>query len=408
MIAPMRVTHDNQPKKMQTMNNNATTTSRIDVADVLRGLAVLGIVLLHSLEHFNFYSFPATENVWLKFSNSAIWDSVTFVLAGKAYGIFALLFGFSFFIQDNNQQTRGYDFRMRFMWRLLLLFLWGQLNAAFFTAEVLVLYALVGFVLPLFARCSNRTVLIAAAIMMIQPLEIAELIYALLNPEYTAPTPLDSQYWGPAYKVLAEGSFMETVKMNLWEGQLASLTWAWENARFFQTPALFLLGMWIGRRGLFCYSESNIRFWMATAAISLAAFFPLDGLVPMLRNFIENRAVAGPATLIASSLAKFAFMMFLVSGVVMLYYLSPLKKAMSKIIPYGKMSLTNYITQSIIGSAIFYHWGLHMQLDHTRSLLVGIAIFVAQFLFARWWFKSHAHGPLEYIWKKATWIGKRK
>ena len=101
-------------------------------------------------------------------------------------------------------------------------------------------------------------------------------------------------------------------------------------------------------------------------------------------------------------------MMFLVSGVVLLYYLSPLKKAMSKIIPYGKMSLTNYITQSIIGSAIFYNWGLHMQLDHTRSLLVGIAIFVVQFMFARWWFKSHAHGPLEYIWKKATWIGKRK
>lgn len=242
---------------------------------------------------------------------------------------------------------------------------------------------------------------------MIQPLEIAELIYALFNPEYTAPQPLDSQYWGEAYRVLAGGTFLETAKMNLWEGQLASLTWAWENARFFQTPALFLLGMWIGRRKLFCFSEKNIKFWLATLAIALLAYFPLNGLTSMLGNFIDNRAVAGPAMLITGSLAKFAFMMLLVAGVVLLYYLSPLKKAMSLIIPYGRMSLTNYITQSMIGSFLFYHWGLHLQLDHTRSLMAGIAIFAVQFAFAHWWFKSHRQGPLEYLWKRATWIGKK-
>lgn len=379
---------------------------RIDVADVLRGLAVLGIVLLHSLEHFNFYSYPHTESTLLQFSNQAIWDSTTFMLAGKAYGIFALLFGFSFYIQDSRQAERGYDFRLRFMWRLLLLFLWGQLNAMFFTAEVLVLYAVTGFVLPLFARCSNRTILIAAAIMMLQPLELGEMIYAIFNPEYTAPQPLDSQYWGIAYQAQDSGTFAETVKMNLWEGQIASLAWAWENARFFQTPALFLLGMWIGRQRLFCDGEKNIRFWLATAACALALYFPLRGLEPMLRYFVANKAVAAPAILIVSSLYKFAFMTLLVAGTVLLYYLSPLKKLLSGIIPYGRMSLTNYITQSIIGSFIFYNWGLHLKLGYTHSLLVGIGIFAIQFIFARVWFKYHKQGPLEYIWKKATWIGK--
>lgn len=379
---------------------------RIDVADVLRGLAVLGIVLLHSLEHFNFYSYPHTESTLLQFSNQAIWDSTTFMLAGKAYGIFALLFGFSFYIQDSRQTERGYDFRLRFMWRLLLLFLWGQLNAMFFTAEVLVLYAVTGFVLPLFARCSNRTILIAAAIMMLQPLELGEMIYAIFNPEYTAPQPLDSQYWGIAYQAQDSGTFAETVKMNLWEGQIASLAWAWENARFFQTPALFLLGMWIGRQRLFCDGEKNIRFWLATAACALALYFPLRGLEPMLRYFVANKAVAAPAILIVSSLYKFAFMTLLVAGTVLLYYLSPLKKLLSGIIPYGRMSLTNYITQSIIGSFIFYNWGLHLKLGYTHSLLVGIGIFAIQFIFARVWFKYHKQGPLEYIWKKATWIGK--
>ena len=101
--------------------------TRIDVADVLRGLAVMGIIVLHSIEHFNFYSFP--EEVpfeWMKFTDQAIWRGLFFTFSNKAYAVFALLFGFSFFIQDNNQRMRGNDFRLRFCWRLILLFILGK------------------------------------------------------------------------------------------------------------------------------------------------------------------------------------------------------------------------------------------------------------------------------------------
>ena len=98
---------------------------RIEVADVLRGLAVMGIILLHSIEHFNFYSFPDTsgQSPWLNFTDKAIWDGLFFLLGGKAYAVFALLFGFSFYIQDRNQRLRGNDFRLRFCWRVVWLFL---------------------------------------------------------------------------------------------------------------------------------------------------------------------------------------------------------------------------------------------------------------------------------------------
>ncbi len=96
--------------------------SRIDVADVLRGFAVMGIVLLHTIEHYNFYSFPDTSQqcTLLNFTDKAIWDGLFFTFGGKAYAIFALLFGFSFFIQDDNQRLQGRDFRLRFCWRLVL------------------------------------------------------------------------------------------------------------------------------------------------------------------------------------------------------------------------------------------------------------------------------------------------
>lgn len=72
--------------------------ARIDVADVLRGLAVMGIIVLHSIEHFNFGSYPDTsaQSAWLNFTDKAIWDGLFFMFGGKAYAVFALLFGFSF------------------------------------------------------------------------------------------------------------------------------------------------------------------------------------------------------------------------------------------------------------------------------------------------------------------------
>ena len=71
----------------------------------------------------------------------------------------------------------------------------------------------------------------------------------------------------------------------------------------------------------------------------------------------------------------------------------------------GRMSLTNYVTQSIVGSALYYHWGLFLRLGTTESLALGIVLFVLQLAFCRWWMKSHTHGPLEYVWKRLTWLG---
>ena len=115
---------------------------RVDAADMLRGFAVLAIILLHSIEHFNFYSFPDTagQSNFLNFCDSAIWNGLFFLFGGKAYAMFALLFGFSFFIQHDNQRMQGRDFRLRFCWRLILLFIIGNINACFFTGEILVMY----------------------------------------------------------------------------------------------------------------------------------------------------------------------------------------------------------------------------------------------------------------------------
>ena len=380
--------------------------ARVDVADVLRGLAVMGIILLHSIEHFNFYSFPdgADRSAWLAFSDRAVWDGLFFMFGGKAYAVFALLFGFSFFIQYDNQRLRGHDFRLRFCWRLVLLFLIGNLNAAFFTAEVLVLYSLVGFILPLVCRWKDKWLLLLACVLLIQPVPLYYVLRASLDPTFVTPSLPTGSFWAATFEAQSHGDFWQTLRANLWEGQLASLAWAWDNARVFQTAALFLFGYLIGRRGLFL--RENLKFWNKVLFGSLLAFFPLYGIGEMIPDFIENTSIRTPLMLIVSSLYKFAFMLLLVSAVLNAYYRTNWQRRLNLIIPYGRMSLTNYITQSIIGSMLFYNWGfaLHDDLGVTASFLTGILIFVVQFAFCRWWMNRHTHGPMEYLWKRATWL----
>lgn len=380
--------------------------TRVDVADVLRGIAVMGIILLHSIEHFNFYSYPDTsgQSGWLNFADQSIWNSLFFVFGGKAYAIFALLFGFSFFIQDDNQQMRGHDFRLRFCWRLVLLFLIGNLNASFFTAEVLVLYSLTGFILPLTCRLKDKWVFALACLLLIQPLPLYYTLRACLDPTYVTPVIPTRSFWDATFEVQSHGTFLETLRVNLWEGQLASLAWAWDHGRVFQTSALFLLGMLIGRRGLFL--KAHLPFWGKVLAGALLAFFPLYGLNQMLPDFITHTSILTPLSLIVTSLANFAFMLILVSGILYAFYQTHLHDRLMKITAYGKMSLTNYITQSIVGSLLYYHWGfaLHNQLGITASFLVGVLFFLVQFGCCRWWMNRHSHGQLEYLWKRATWL----
>ena len=387
--------------------NTMKKNSRVEVVDVLRGFAIMGIIILHSIEHFNFYRYPSeTPFEWMKFTDKAIWDGLFFAFGGKAYAIFALLFGFSFYIQDDNERRRGGDFRLRFLWRLVILFFLGQFNAAFFTAEILTLYAMVGIVLPLCCRLNNRTLIFIAVILLLQPMEWVKVIHAFINPDYIPPAGVN--YWAATYKAQCEASFWEMAKVNLYEGQLASLTWAWEHGRIFQTAGLFLSGLWIGRTQLFIYSEKQDHLWHRYLLAALILFFPLTGLFGMMPDFISNKEILKPLQLILKSYANLCFMISLVVMVIMVYYYSEKKKWLLKLVPYGRMSLTNYISQSIIGSLFFYNWGFNLNIGVTYSALFGIALFLAQLIFCTIWLKKFTRGPFEAVWKQLTWIGSKR
>ena len=94
---------------------------RIEVVDALRGFAVMAIILVHNLEHFIFPVYPDSSPGWLNALDQGEFNGIFSLFAGKAYAIFALLFGFTFYIQTSNQKKQGKDFGYRFLWRMVLL-----------------------------------------------------------------------------------------------------------------------------------------------------------------------------------------------------------------------------------------------------------------------------------------------
>lgn len=387
---------------MSSYQPSALPNTRIDVADLLRGVAVAGIVMLHFIEHLNFYNFPPLTKL-----DNVVWDVMFFMLSNKMYAIFAMLFGLTLFVQHDNQAKRGYDFRPRFVWRMVLLFGFGLLDLLFFNGDILTVYAVCGLLVLPFVRAGNRVLLFFAVLFALQPIELAYLVGGLVDPQLQ---PLDLGSGAMFHAILPAqegGSWFDVAMAGLRYGLPVNFTWAIEHGRFTQTLFLFLLGLWVGRRRLLYDEGNNAAVWKKVMLWSVVAFSVLCPLRYTVPQMSDAECVSASLTVMLDMWKNLAMMFFYVSLLTWAYHRTRARRVLVKILPYGKMSLSNYLGQSVAGGFIFYHWGLGLYAvsGHTMSLVLGAAFVLLQFSFCKWWFRSHKRGPLEQVWHNATWAG---
>lgn len=374
---------------------------RINVVDSLRGFAVVGIIIIHFLEHLNFYVFPDPTPF-----EQGLWDTVFYIGASKMYAIFALLFGLSCFIQHNNAEGRGMDFRPRFAWRMVLLFLWGVLDLVFFNGDILCTYAALGLLLIPLVKAPDKVLLGVAFVLLVQPIEMFYLAKGLLNPEALPMNLGIGKYWGACYEACANGSILDVVKANLMGGLQINFGWAAENGRLTQTLLLFVVGMLLGRKRLFMDEGDNMSFWKRAMGLSVLVF----GLMQLLLNtlsFGEMQPCVGQALrILLTAWRNLSMMTFYVGGITILYYRTRVRNAIRHLECIGKMSLTNYLLQSIIGGFIFYNWGLGLYTvsSHGISFILGVLFCLFLYIFCRLWTNHFRRGPLEELWSRATYL----
>ena len=367
---------------------------RIDMVDALRGFALLGLFLVHCVERFELY--------WLDPAPDAWFDATMALFAGKAFAMFALLFGFSFATIMGNERARGGDFTARFAWRLALLFGIGTLHALIYRGDILQVLALVGLLMIAFDRVrSDRVLLLLAALLFLELPLLLRAWAAAQGMDWATAAPL---FWGDTgLAVLANGTFVETLAVNAGPGMVGKWSFYIETGRVLEIAGLFLVGMILQRRALFARAGELRGVWLAIlaggGALWAAAVFVQPLVLPTGGHAMTDESLQS-AFNIYRALGATAFQVALF----VLAWHSPLRPALAALVPAGRTTLTLYVGQSLVFAPILYGYGFGLwdDLSTAETVLWGLAAFAAQTALAALWLRHYRYGPLEWLWRAAT------
>lgn len=377
------------------------TKPRIQLIDALRGIAIIGILLLHHIEHFDFFSKPNYNYKWLLRADAWIWNNLSNIISGKAFAMFSLLFGISFWIINENRLEKGQKYFVRHIWRMIILALIGCLHIIFFKGDILLMYAILGIPLLLSKFMSNKAILSTALVLLINPTYIYYLLSYLFKWEiYDWKMPYPKSNVG---QILGEGTFFEVAKANFSMGYLESIIWTWNVGRFFTIPGLFFLGVYIRKKRFL--TKGSLKSWYKVLIISIAFVYLFSFTDTVWIKQIANKVDKNLFKFINQTYARLSLMFTYLTIIVILWRHNNGNLWIKNLCNFGRMGLTNYVLMSILGSFLYYGWGLgiYKYCGALISFLIGLACLVIQMTFSNWWIKKYQQGPLEKLWRKLTW-----
>lgn len=391
-----------------------SSQERIEILDVLRGLAVCGI-LIGNMQWFSGYGMmpPAVAQ------QSTTADQIThflvhFFVEGKFYSIFSFLFGFGFALQITRAEERGDLKASLFKRRLFWLLVIGLLHAYLLWAgDILSIYAVMGFLLILFRKKTNGSLLKWAFALLAIPILTYILLYILVvafaPPEAgvmpDAATQID--YWNEAVTRVSQSNYLQVLtdyNLKYIVGRYLGLIF---EMRLPKLLAMFLLGFYAYRRGFFQDLSSHqpfirrvLKYGLVLGLVGNVAFAALAG-----QEAVFPPSPAGIAGVVAYAFGVPALTLFYIALVATLWQKAVWRRLLAYLAPVGRMALTNYLLQTVICVLIFYGYGFGQfgRSGATTATLIALAIFLFQILISALWLKYFSYGPMEWIWRQLTY-----
>ena len=376
---------------------------RIIIVDVLRGMALLMIVLIHYVEHFDFFESPQVNFIFSSATDNEVMRLAFLLISGKAYSIFALLFGLSFFIQMDNKAQKGIDYRSRFLWRMIILLVIGFFHSLIYRGDILHIYALLSFPIILLYKVKTKYLWMITFLLIIQIPIIYNLIQAFVDPNYEYVSPF-KDYFSEGNSVYSSGDFGEVIRYNFWKGRVSVWGWTFNTGRYLQIIALFVMGLIIGRKRLFENIDTKFKWLVITFIVSVTLTLLLSNLNNSFKNSDLTGLQKGFIDTIIVSIINLSATSGVISLITILYIKFKQLYVFKLFAAYGKMSLTNYVSQAILGVILFYDFGfgLYKYLGSTWSVILGAVIFFVQALISKSWNERYRYGPLEWFWRCTT------
>lgn len=386
---------------------------RIEVLDVLRGAAIFGILIANIMVVSGYFFLGAGERAALP---TAAADGVAIflihaLLEGKFYSIFSLLFGYGFAVQMQRAEAKGLDFPPLFRRRLTGLLLIGAAHAFFLWAgDILLLYALLGFLLIPFHRAADRTLVKGVVICLALPLVWYLLLFASGVGRFLVP-PEGGAGEGPDIFAMMLAGFQGTSWFEAWRSNLIQFVGRWAelfiSMRFPKVFGMFLLGFYLGRRG-FGTDMAAARAVLRRAAIAgLTIGLPANLLMAWLQELEVYLPPSGLGVLqvVAASIGVPLLALGYAAALALAYHHGRTRAVLAPLGWAGRMALTNYLMHSLVMVTIFYGigFGWHGRMGPAATTGLAVIICLAQVVLSRAWLRRYQFGPVEWLWRQFTY-----
>lgn len=403
------------------MPNQALPVSadeRSDILDILRGFALFGVMLdnLFGFTGWGFLPTPSKEALptWTADAITGTLEQV--FINGKFYSLFSLLFGIGFSIILERNIQRGINPLKVFYRRLFILLLIGAGHLfLLWEGDILFLYALIGFSLPLFRHFSNRQLLITAATLILSPLllDLFSIVFHYRNGAWleNMAMAVDKKTGLGANPAFYEYLYKDGAGWAEWRnwqqsGYLYRYSYILDTNRIPKVLGMFLIGFYAGRKMIYTQLGDYIpvfkwlRRWGLIIGIpsAIACFY-----FEMFKPHIPNPWGILHTLFYALSVAPLC--LAYVSILCMRWNRKQGRSRLRWLAPMGRMALTNYLMQTVIGIFLYYGVGLGLGGDIGPAVFVpaGICVYALQVLYSHYWFRFFRYGPMEWIWRMLTY-----
>lgn len=395
-------------------------SERIILLDVLRGFAIFGILMVNMPLMFE----PITSMILGAKTDVSIVNKLSeifikFFFEGKFYVIFSMLFGYGFWIFINKSLNDGQSIIPVFRRRVFFLLLFGLFHITFLWAgDILLIYALFGFVLLLFRKVSDRglvkwaiwiglipTILSILSAFFVYLGSLQPDVQAEMVKTFAQSNEAMQGVVSQAAEAYTNGSYFDTVMARLTEYQVLL------PAILFFYPmvlAMFLIGVWAARKGVLANYTEHLSFFKKTFWWGLIVGTLFSISYAYTYQTIQHNI---PGPLVALSTAShtvggFFLGLFYVSAIALMAAKGKIGWFAKIFAPVGRMALSNYLMHSIITAILFlpFGFGLFGKIGHLYGILLTITIFAIQIPLSRFWLSKFYFGPFEWLWRSLTYL----
>ncbi|WP_019612818.1 DUF418 domain-containing protein [Psychromonas ossibalaenae] len=373
---------------------------RIQSVDMLRGFALIGILFANILWYSGYLDSPNIVRGDLL--NTSIFDETVLFLTrllvhGKFYFIYSFLFGLGFYILYSRASSRYPSFSRYFIKRQLILFLIGCIHAVFiWWGDILRYYALIGLVLLLIKDWKPEHLLKLALALLLTPL-----LMDIVNAQWSIS--LNLSFAPESNKTVLLGLYQQGQWFDAnFDRMLIGLQGNINSGRLLRIMGMFIMGYYFGQIRFFTESARSSLMQKRLIAFALLVALPLS-LLKTGASYYDYGFTKMTATLVKEFLYVISVTGMSLGYIALIaYFGNNLQQTLVGrwLQTLGRVPLTNYILQSVIGFVIFQGLGLFAEVPLFQAYILSIVIIAVQLFLSIEWLKRRKMGPVEELWRR--------